>query len=41
MSSFGLVRLFIGPSIMAALFLVWSEWQGIEPLRGRVRKRVG
>ena len=35
MYSFGLVGLFIGPAIMAALFLVWSEWQGREPPRGR------
>jgi predicted PurR-regulated permease PerM len=35
MYSFGLVGLFIGPAIMAALFLVWSEWQGLEPPRGR------
>src|SRR5437762_6815907 len=41
MTSFGLVGLFIGPAIMAALFLVWSDWQGHEPRRGRVRKRVG
>ena len=38
--SFGLVGLFVGPAIMAALFLVWSEWQGLEPPRGRrVRKQ--
>jgi predicted PurR-regulated permease PerM len=35
MYSFGLVGLFIGPAIMAALYLVWSEWQGLEPSRGR------
>ncbi len=40
MSSFGLVGLFIGPAVMAALFLVWSEWQGLEPPRGRARKRA-
>ena len=40
MYSFGLVGLFVGPAIMAALFLVWSEWQGLEPPRGRrTRKR--
>jgi predicted PurR-regulated permease PerM len=42
MYSFGLVGLFIGPAIMAALFLVWSEWQGLEPPRGeRAKKRAG
>jgi predicted PurR-regulated permease PerM len=41
MYSFGLVGLFIGPAVMAALFLVWSEWQGLEPPRGRrARKRA-
>ena len=40
MSSFGLVGLFLGPAVMAALFLVWREWQGLEPPRGRrVRER--
>jgi predicted PurR-regulated permease PerM len=39
MYSFGLVGLFIGPAIMAALFLVWSEWQGLEPPRGRRTKK--
>jgi predicted PurR-regulated permease PerM len=27
MYSFGLVGLFVGPAIMAALFLLWTEWQ--------------
>jgi predicted PurR-regulated permease PerM len=41
MYSFGLIGLFLGPAIMAALFLVWSEWQGLEPPRGRrARKRA-
>ena len=30
MQSFGLVGLFLGPVIMAALLTVWREWIGIR-----------
>jgi predicted PurR-regulated permease PerM len=30
-SAFGLVGLFVGPAIMAALILLWREWVGAEP----------
>lgn len=39
MYSFGVVGLFIGPAVMAALFLAWCEWQGIDLPRGH-RKRT-
>jgi predicted PurR-regulated permease PerM len=39
MYSFGLVGLFVGPAIMAALFLVWSEWLGTELPRGSRARR--
>jgi predicted PurR-regulated permease PerM len=38
LESFGLVGLFVGPAVMAALFLVWKEWLGADAgplLRGR------
>ena len=33
--SFGLVGLFIGPAIMAAVFLVWNAWWSHDPLGAR------
>jgi predicted PurR-regulated permease PerM len=39
MYSFGLVGLFIGPVIMAMLFLLWCDWQGRELPRGPRRRR--
>jgi predicted PurR-regulated permease PerM len=37
---FGLVGLFVGPALMAALFLVWKEWLGLDaPGRQRRRRR--
>jgi predicted PurR-regulated permease PerM len=37
LETFGLVGLFIGPAIMAALFLVWREWLGEDVLAGSRR----
>jgi len=39
LETFGLVGLFIGPAIMAALFLVWREWIGEEAAPGSRRRR--
>jgi predicted PurR-regulated permease PerM len=42
LESFGLVGLFVGPAVMAALFLVWKEWLGADAaaaLEGRKRAR--
>ena len=37
LETFGLVGLFIGPAIMAALFLVWREWLGEDVALGSRR----
>jgi predicted PurR-regulated permease PerM len=34
--SFGLVGLFLGPVIMAALLSVWREWIGVEEIDDRI-----
>src|SRR3954470_5650391 len=40
LESFGLVGLFVGPALMAALFLAWKEWLGLdEPPRRKRRLR--
>lgn len=40
LQTFGLVGLFVGPAVMAALFLVWKEWLGLDaPARRRRRLR--
>jgi predicted PurR-regulated permease PerM len=39
LETFGLVGLFIGPAIMAALFLVWREWIGEDVVAGSRRRR--
>jgi predicted PurR-regulated permease PerM len=40
LESFGLVGLFVGPALMAALFLAWKEWLGLDaPPRRRRRLR--
>jgi predicted PurR-regulated permease PerM len=43
LEAFGLVGLFVGPAVMAALFLVWKEWLGLEtaerPPRRLLRRR--
>jgi predicted PurR-regulated permease PerM len=42
LESFGLVGLFVGPALMAALFLAWKEWLGLDappPRRRRLRRR--
>jgi predicted PurR-regulated permease PerM len=39
LETFGLVGLFIGPAIMAALFLVWREWLGEDVVAGSRRRR--
>ena len=40
LQSFGLVGLFVGPALMAALFLAWKEWLGLDaPPRRRRRLR--
>ncbi|MDB5672222.1 MAG: family transporter [Alphaproteobacteria bacterium] len=42
LETFGLVGLFVGPALMAALFLVWKEWLGLDaPGRRRRRSRLG
>jgi predicted PurR-regulated permease PerM len=38
LESFGLVGLFVGPALMAALFLVWKEWLGLDAPPGRRRR---
>jgi predicted PurR-regulated permease PerM len=38
LETFGLVGLFIGPAIMAALFLVWREWLGEDVIAGSRRR---
>ena len=41
LQTFGLVGLFVGPAVMAALFLVWKEWLGLDaPGRRRRRRRA-
>jgi predicted PurR-regulated permease PerM len=40
LETFGVVGLFLGPAAMAALFLVWKEWLGLDhpnPRRWRLR----
>jgi predicted PurR-regulated permease PerM len=39
LETFGLVGLFIGPAVMAALFLVWREWIGEDAVAGSRRRR--
>jgi predicted PurR-regulated permease PerM len=39
LETFGLVGLFIGPAVMAALFLVWREWIGEDAIAGSRRRR--
>jgi predicted PurR-regulated permease PerM len=39
LETFGLVGLFIGPAVMAALFLVWREWLGEDMVAGSRRRR--
>jgi predicted PurR-regulated permease PerM len=40
LEAFGLVGLFVGPALMAALFLAWKEWLGLDaPKRRRRRLR--
>jgi predicted PurR-regulated permease PerM len=39
LQTFGLVGLFVGPALMAALFLVWKEWLGLDAPRQRRRRR--
>lgn len=38
LETFGLVGLFVGPALMAALFLVWKEWLGLDAPRKRKRR---
>ena len=38
LETFGLVGLFVGPALMAALFLVWKEWLGLDPPEKRHRR---
>jgi len=33
LESFGLIGLFIGPGMMAALLTVWREWGDVSPKR--------
>jgi predicted PurR-regulated permease PerM len=40
LEAFGLVGLFIGPALMAALLLVWQEWLGVGPPPPRIRRRA-
>lgn len=40
LETFGIVGLFLGPALMAAMFLVWKEWLGLDPgpaRHGRLR----
>lgn len=39
LEAFGLVGLFIGPALMAAMLLVWQEWLGVRDPAPPVRKR--
>jgi predicted PurR-regulated permease PerM len=41
LQTFGLVGLFVGPAVMAALFLVWKEWLGLDAPGRRRRQRRG
>ena len=38
LETFGLVGLFVGPALMAALFLVWKEWLGLDAPQKRRRR---
>jgi len=38
--SFGLLGLFVGPAIMAALILLWREWTGVHDPAGAASKRL-
>jgi predicted PurR-regulated permease PerM len=40
LETLGLVGLFVGPALMAALFLVWKEWLGLEPPERRPKRRL-
>jgi predicted PurR-regulated permease PerM len=43
LGTFGIVGLFLGPALMAALFLVWKEWLGDDrprPPRWRLRRTL-
>ncbi len=45
-SAWGLVGLFVGPAIMAALILIWREWVGVQagpinPLKAKTREAAG
>ena len=42
LETFGIVGLFLGPALMAAMFLVWKEWLGLDhpPARPRRLKRM-
>jgi predicted PurR-regulated permease PerM len=40
LETFGLVGLFVGPALMAALFLVWKEWLGLDPPEKRRRRQL-
>jgi predicted PurR-regulated permease PerM len=39
LQAFGLVGLFIGPALMAAMLLVWQEWLGVSDPAPPVRRR--
>jgi len=41
LETFGLVGLFVGPAVMAALFLVWKEWLGADATapKGATKRR--
>jgi predicted PurR-regulated permease PerM len=43
LETFGIVGLFLGPALMAAMFLVWKEWLGLDPgpaRRGRLKRML-
>jgi predicted PurR-regulated permease PerM len=43
LEAFGIVGLFLGPAMMAAMFLVWKEWLGLDephPRRWRLRRSI-
>ena len=43
LEAFGIVGLFLGPALMAAMFLVWKEWLGEgepHPRRWRLRRSI-